>query len=120
MNACTVAHMSTPALVPQRIPQHIAMELPADAARLLHERAFETGYSKVALVARAIRLVCRSGDSPHQMAADAIEYRKLRKLVNGDCSCECGRPCEGCTIDAQRLREYRESLAVLGGTEPLT
>jgi hypothetical protein len=92
------------------------MELPTDAARLLHERAFETGYSKVALVARAIRLVCGPGDMLTQMALDAAEYRRLRKLINDDCVCECGQPCEGCTIDAQRLREYREALAILGGT----
>jgi hypothetical protein len=116
MFTCTVDRMSTPALVPQRIPQYIAMELPADAARFLHERAFETGYSKVALVARAIRLACGPGDMLSQALLDATQYRKLM----GDCQCECGQPCQACVIDAQRLREYRAALAILGVPEPLT
>ena len=47
------------------------------------------------------------------MALHAIEYLRLRKLVNGDCACDCGWYCEACMVDAQRIREYREVLASL-------
>lgn len=45
-----------------------------------------------------------------EMARDAIRFRTL---VDGCQICEDGQPCEGCVINAQRLREYREVLASL-------
>jgi hypothetical protein len=45
-----------------------------------------------------------------EMARDAIHFRTL---VDGCQFCEDGQPCEGCVINAQRLREYREVLASL-------
>ena len=106
--------MGTP--TPARLPVHLAMEPPSDVMAALHLAAYETGHSKVDLVSTAVRLVYGSGDVPQQMALDAIQYRKLM----GECHCECGNPCQACVIDAQRLREYRAALAVLGGAEPLT
>jgi hypothetical protein len=57
-------------------------------------------------------------DVLRQMALHAIEYLRLRKLVNSDCACELGHPCEGCVIDAQHEREYREVLTAVNPPHP--
>jgi hypothetical protein len=44
-----------------RVPQHFAAELPRDAAAILHRVKYETGRSKVDLVAEAIRQVYGEG-----------------------------------------------------------
>jgi hypothetical protein len=45
--------MSTPTVVP--VPTRVTVRLPEDAAALLHRLAYETGRSKQALIAEALR-----------------------------------------------------------------
>jgi hypothetical protein len=55
--------MDTPAFAQAHVPRNFAAELPLDAAAILHRVKYETGRSKVDLVAEAIRLTYGEGQA---------------------------------------------------------